>query len=237
MADESKALRRRRLAGSLLVLVATSFALTLILQLVSYLGAKKFADEITTETDVALAKLTPLEMGRRYLTVWKHQEFGACDNLRAQAYADCMSHHPAPQGPALALSSIHAMFSLIGEVFSESPTQIVVDIMQLIAGFVAMLAILDASKVLRMALTFPVIMAIVPIWILSTCVLSIPMIGIIHFVSKVVGGILPEAGTCVFCGCWAGFVFECSGRTVEARVHHAVGHMVERILGHAVAHL
>jgi hypothetical protein len=73
------------------------------------------------------------------------------------------------------------------------------------------------------------LMIIVPVGILFTCLLSFRMLWLMHFVSIVVSGILPQAGASLFGGLWAGFVFECSGRSVEGGLHHAVSGVVERI--------
>jgi hypothetical protein len=231
MNEESKpGPHRPRWISSLVVLVVTSIVLTAALELAAFLGAKTFVDGVTTDTDAALHNLTPLEMGRRYSDILSDRLVGACRTVPYDQVRACFAAHPTPTGFNMIWPLTRALFSLIRQIFGESPVHFIVDSMQLIAGFLALFFVMASLKILQYVFLPQFMIAVIPLGILFSCLLSLPLLWLLHFVATVIGGILPQAGASVVGGVWAGFIFECSGRTVEGGLHHTVAGAVERIL-------
>lgn len=231
MNEESKpGPHRPRWIGSLVVLVLTSILLTGALELVAYLGAKTFVDGVTADTGQALHNLTPLAMGRRYSDILSDRLFGACRNVPYDQVSKCFAAHRTPQGVEMIWPLTRALFTLIHQIFGESAVHFIVDSMQLIAGFLALFFAMARLKILQYVFLPQFTIAVIPLGILFSCLLSLPLLWLLHFVATVIGGILPQAGASVVGGVWAGFIFECSGRTVEGGLHHTVASVVERIL-------
>jgi hypothetical protein len=228
---EKHASRRLRWAGSIFVLVAASLILTIGLQVASFLGAKKFVEGVSDNTAEALKELKPYEMATRFKETYVRQIFGECLSVTGPAFNRCMQHHPMPSGPGVAFAILHAMGSLIWVTVTESPTHAVVDLMQLIAGFAAMIAFMAWTKGLPYMGTYPVLLSVVPLWLLFTCLLSFPLLFVLHFAAKVMGEVLPQAGVATYGGFWTALVYGSSSRAVEGGLHHKIDRLVEHTIG------
>lgn len=220
---------RRWFNGFLLALI-TSALLMIILQLFSRLGAKEFVEDVSKETLAAVHSFTPTAMGRKYLDSVKQVTIGPCLNLPYNEVQKCFSAHPTPQGFSAVWTYFRALFHMIGNILNESSTQSVIDVMQLIAGFAAAIALSARLKLFRAEYSLHLSVLFVPLGILLTCLLSVPMLWILHFASSVFGDMLPQVSASLFGGTWAGFVVICSGRAVEERLHHFLGPVVKRVL-------
>ncbi|MGB6430786.1 MAG: hypothetical protein WBF06_09375 [Candidatus Acidiferrales bacterium] len=236
MTDESKpGSPHRRWITSLAISALASVFLVFLLWVLVKAKASEFVDGVSSDTSSALKNLSPWEMGKRYShEIDVAQGTAACMSLPLAESQHCFERVRAPtsiQGQAYLL--VHALFLLIRSLFSEPPTQTLVDALQLFAGFLLEFVILGVlgRRLLTLGGYFFVLMGAIPLGILLTCLLSLPILGFMYFLSRVAGEVLPRTTVVVYGASWSGFVVLCSGRTVEDRLHHAIETVVERMVG------
>ncbi len=213
-APEAEKPAPHRWVNTLVVSAISSIALLFLLELISLIGAKEWVHDVAKDTAAALKGLSPLDMAHR---------FGA--HMQDLAYR---ARGPSASSATVAYVPI-AFVLLVKDIFGESLTRAIVDLMQLGAGLAAAIAVLVRFKFLNEIL-YPVL-SLPLLAIAFTCLFSALMLVVMLFVASVVGEVLPDKiSLASFGGLWSGVLVMCSGRTVEAGLHQAIDGVVERIV-------
>jgi hypothetical protein len=220
-------------ASPVVLLFLTTLGLMAVLQLLAHLGAKDFLDETAKQTDAALHALNPLALGRRFAAIFGGL-LNPCSLVTGYtAIRQCYQEHSSsnPNFPQVGIDLLHALYLLVREIFAESWVSAIVDTLQLVVGFSAATYLAARFNVLRAELSYFLMLAFIPFGIVCTCLLSLPLLWLVHAASWMLGDVLPAPlHFGLLGGGWTAFMSVCYSRTFEAVLHHKFGRFLERVI-------
>lgn len=223
--------RRPKWATPVVMVILTTVVLMGLLQVISQLGAKSLLERMADGTLEALRSLQPLALGRRYVAILA-DVMNPCTHASFSDLQRCYQEHRVGQQtfPEEAIQLLKALWLLVREIFSESWAAAIVDALQLVAGFSLATYIGARFNLLRAEYSYVLMLLYVPFGILCTCLLSLPMLGVLFLASKMFGEVLPAPiHISLYAGCWC-FSLACTSRVFESLLHHRLGGFIERVL-------
>jgi hypothetical protein len=228
--SEGRAFRFGR--SFLLVTAISSGILMAVLSGIAKTPAKPALDEFTDNTGRALAQLTPMALGRRYMDIVESRLNPCLHVPYGDAIRQCYAAHPGNPSNADTLTSLFVgFFSLLRQIFAESWTQSAIDIFQLIAGFILAVTLISLPKSNDFVMHPLFGFFFFAFWIGCASVLSYLTVLILHIGAGTLNDMLPsQTGLSVAGGAWGGLVITWASRTIEDALSHGTGHIVEHTL-------
>jgi hypothetical protein len=185
------------------------------------LGARGFLERLEKQTAQALEDLQPFRIWDRYQELSKPDCSGAESLAEAQRCLELRGN--------LIVRAPLGLYRVMRETFAKSAVSMVIDLMQLAAGFAAATALMLWLKPKGYGAAVP--FAVVVFAMMFTVLLSWPMLLIIKLGSATLGNLIATSVLPIFGGTWTGFLTALVGKSIDDQLHERAGRGLRALLG------
>lgn len=200
-------------ASHLVVFLGSSVVIAIVLEMLALMGARPFLMGMAEDTKHALQALTPWQLPVR---VYHHVETVWLWNPGAW---------------------LVGAWKALGETFLHSSTAAVVEALQILAGILAAFLVGDLlgwQKRLRVGQhDFYFFIALIPVAVILTTVLAVPMLALVWVATETIGHVIPESPLIIYGGSLATGTVAIAARTAEGGLHHSLNRAIERLFPRA----